>query len=166
MILKKFVNEMKLFVSKEPIVKISNIKVGKKYFNKVIPQEYIFTEPQPDMCVMEDVMFQDSIVSKEEIKGFYIIDTLKEITPSDITDNSIDTISWGSFTFAHKLEKKAKIINSFGSEEIGMPGDYVVCKSTIVDGKILPDDNVGYCILPKELIEDYYEIYERKEDAE
>ena len=157
--MKKFVNEMKLYVAKDPIVKISNIQVGKKYFNKVISQEYIFTEPQPNMCVMEDLVFQDSIVSKEEIKGFYILDTMKEITPEDITDDGIDTISWTSFTFAYKLEKRVKIISSFDSEEIGMPGDYVVCKSKIVNGEILPDEDLAYCILSKDLFEKTYEEY-------
>lgn len=162
--MKKFVNEMKLYVSKDPIVKISNIQVGKKYFNKVIPQEYIFTEPQPNMCVMEEEMFQDSIVEKNDINGFYIVSTMKEITPEDITDDGIDTISWTSFTFAYKLEKEAVIVNSYDSEELGMPGDYVVCKSKIVNGEILPDDNVGYCIVPKDLIENSYDPYTRKED--
>lgn len=157
--MKKFVDQMKLYVSKDSIVKISNIQVGKKYFNKVIPQEYIFTDPQPDMCVMEDMMFQDSIVLKEEIKGFYILDTMKEITPEDITDESVDTISWVSFTFAYKLEKKTLIKSSFDNEEIGMPGDYVVCKSKIVNGEILPDDTIGYCILSKDLFENNYEEY-------
>ena len=158
--MKKFVNQMKLYVAKDPIVKISNIQVGKKYFNKVISQEYIFTEPQPNMCVMEDLIFQDSIVSKEEIKGFYILDTMKEITPEDITDNGIDTISWTSFTFAYKLEKETLIKSSFDTEEIGMPGDYVVCKSKIVNGEILPDDTIGYCVLSKNLFEKNHEEYE------
>lgn len=157
--MKKFVNEMKLYTVKDAIVKISNIQVGKKYFNKVIPQEYIFTEPQPNMCVMEDLVFQDSIVSKEEIKGFYILDAMKEITPEDITDDGIDTISWTSFTFAYKLEKETLIKSSFDNEEIGMPGDYVVCKSKIVNGKILPDDTIGYCVLSKNLFEKNYEEY-------
>ena len=157
--MKKFVDQMKLYVSKDSIVKISNIKVGKKYFNKVIPQEYIFTDPQPDMCVMEDTMFQDSIVTKKEINGFYIVDTMKEITPEDITDEGVNTISWTSFVFAHKLEKRATIMSSFDTEEIGDPGDYVVCRVNIADGKVLPDDNIGYCILPKELLEKNYEEY-------
>lgn len=157
--MKKFVNEMKLYVSKDPIVKISNIQVGKKYFNKVIPQEYIFTEPQPDKCVMEDLVFQDSIVTKEEIKGFYIVNSFKKMTPEDITDEGVDTISWASLVFAHKLEKRVKIISSFDSEEIGMPGDYITCRVDITDGKITPNENIAYCIVPKNLFENNYEEY-------
>ena len=157
--MKQFIDQMKLYVVKNPIVRISNIQVGKKYFNKVIPQEYIFTEPKPDMCVMEDAIFQDSIVTKEEIKGFYIVNEMREITPADITDEGVETISWISFTFAYKLEKKTLIKSSFDNEEIGMPGDYVVCKSKIVNGEILPDDTIGYCILSKDLFENNYEEY-------
>ena len=113
---------------------------------------------------MLDEIFHVNALKKEEIKGFYIVNEMREITPTDITDEGVETISWTSFVFAHKLEKRTTILSSFDTEEIGDPGDYVVCRVNIADGKVLPDDNIGYCILPKELLEKNYEEYKNLVD--